>query len=418
MIESTSIARKVGHVFEGRGSVVFDILTDVVVRGVLHAGIKEIQVVQTSDRGRRAGPEFPHIYDHVNNATGFNQSVFNTERNRLLSAWSFDSETGTFDHHTNYAYDAAGFATVRNGIGLTWTAGGWPESVGGDTFRWDSEGTLIEMSRGGVDTTFRYGGLVRGDAAGQPQELDLGFVRVQLDSAGRLYRHEDFRRNTKLVTDENGEVATHYSYMTYGNEFAAVPILGEVVDDRTFAQGLEIGNDLVLLGARLYDSRTGYFLSPDPVHQVVNQYIYAGGNPVEFWDPDGRHPARIVGPLLGFLLGLEAGYQWGQFREWLSETFDSFSSPDPEADGPGDGGDGGDGAGSGGGGDRNRGDGGSPSGAPVIFNVAPAVASGIGGTPQLGLFGFSQHPVATVLVVTLTVLGLRTRRCWSRGRLG
>ena len=44
----------------------------------------------------------------------------------------------------------------------------------------------------------------------------------------------------------------------------------------------------MLLGARLYDPDAARFLAPDPVFQLVNQYAYADGNPIWYWDPDGR----------------------------------------------------------------------------------------------------------------------------------
>ncbi len=65
-----------------------------------------------------------------------------------------------------------------------------------------------------------------------------------------------------------------------------------------FAQGRSLG-DLMLLGSRLYDPEAARFLAPDPVFQLVNQYAYAGGNPVWYWDPDGRLPTSAAAFAIG-----------------------------------------------------------------------------------------------------------------------
>ena len=40
--------------------------------------------------------------------------------------------------------------------------------------------------------------------------------------------------------------------------------------------------------ARAYDPRQGRFISPDPEHQFISPYVYAGSNPLLLSDPDGR----------------------------------------------------------------------------------------------------------------------------------
>ena len=44
------------------------------------------------------------------------------------------------------------------------------------------------------------------------------------------------------------------------------------------------------MGTRYYDPRSGRFLSPDPVGYplCLDLYAYAGGDPVNYHDPDGR----------------------------------------------------------------------------------------------------------------------------------
>jgi len=108
------------------------------------------------------------------------------------------------------------------------------------------------------------------------------------------------------VTDDTGAVVRSYTYRAFGLESAE----GEAVDARTFAQGEELG-DVIRLGVRLYDPEVGRFLSPDPIYQVLNQYSYAEGNPVELWDPDGR--AACGGLCIAFagvvVMAIGVGYE-------------------------------------------------------------------------------------------------------------
>ena len=127
-----------------------------------------------------------------------------------------------------------------------------------------------------------FGGRVRASAAGIPLGISLGAIDLDL-FGGHRYRHLDFRGNVKLVSDAQGRIVSHVRYAPYG----ADRVHGTADPEAGFAQGRGVG-DLVLLGARLHDPAAGRFLAPDPILQLVNQYAYADGNPVWFWDPDGR----------------------------------------------------------------------------------------------------------------------------------
>ena len=115
--------------------------------------------------------------------------------------------------------------------------------------------------------------------------MDLKEVRLDLVNCGHLYRHFDFRNNVQFVTNDAGEVVRAYTYTAYG----VASVYDAATDSLSFAEGESLG-DVVRLGVRLYDPEVGRFLSPDPFYQVVNQYSYAEGNPVLFWDPEGDLP--------------------------------------------------------------------------------------------------------------------------------
>lgn len=231
--------------------------------------------------GTEQGTQQTFAYDALGNVTstiwGAYPFVYNAERNRLLAANPHG--TGVID----YGWDAAGFATSRGGKPITWTATGRMASYGNDVeLEWDMLGRLVRSRVEGVEARFRFGGRVKASAAGTPQSIDLAEVRIDLGSGAHLYRHFDFRENVKFVTDDAGEVVSHYRYAPYGLD----AVFGAEGDPVRFVGRTEIG-ELMILGYRTYDPAVGRFLSPDPILQVVNQYAYALGNPVLFQDPDG-----------------------------------------------------------------------------------------------------------------------------------
>jgi len=220
-------------------------------------------------------------YDELSNAVSTpsgDQFTYNSERNRLLSA-----TLGSEDETLAYTYDAAGFATSRDGVPITWTATGRMASMGDMTLQWDMLDRPVSWTVGGITQQFAYfGGRVSANAAGGPGSLALGEVSIEFGSASQRYRHLDFRGNVSFVSDETGAVITHYRYSPYGLD----AVFGSGGDAVRFVGRHELGA-LMVLGARMYDPAIGRFLSPDPILQVLNQYSYAFGNPVWFTDPDG-----------------------------------------------------------------------------------------------------------------------------------
>jgi len=246
-------------------------------------------------------------YDALSNLVlgGAGTLDYNAERNRLLRI-----EAGP-----DYAWDAAGFATRRGDVAIGWDGAGRIAAVGDARFVWDALGRPVSRRSAGVETRFRFGGLVEADAAGAPLAIELGEVRVELAAGGALYRHFDFRGNVKLTTDAAGRVLAHYQYGAYGVD----QLFGATSDPLRFARGRAVG-ELFVIGRRLYDPLAARFLAPDPIHQLVNQYAYTLGNPVEMWDPWGAESAAvdvavaaagIAGGRIGQAAGAAAGAQWG-----------------------------------------------------------------------------------------------------------
>lgn len=242
-----------------------------------------------SDPGRRvfgwsrgSGAPGSFAYDELSNrvsVSGGAEFVYNTEHNRLVSAVLVPGAPPL-----SYSYDAAGFATARAGVPISWTASGRMSAHGSSTAQWDLSGRLVALAFGSVTRRFDlFGGRVESDAGtGLVGTLDLGEVSLQPLSGTRTYRHLDFRSNVSFVSDDAGLITNHYRYRPFGVDH----VYGTGENGNTFVGKPEAG-PFLLLGARVYDPAIGRFLSPDPVFTLTNQFVYTSGNPVAFLDESG-----------------------------------------------------------------------------------------------------------------------------------
>lgn len=199
-----------------------------------------------------------------------------------------DAQVDVVEHH--YTWDAAGFATSRDGVPLAWDATGHLTAFGPARFERDAEGRLRGSRVAGVESRRRFGGLVEADANGNAVRIDLGAVAIDLAANRRTYRHFDWRGNVRSVWDDAGQIRAVREYGAWGPDRR----YGEAGDPRGFAQGLEAAG-LVVLGDRVYDPDARQFLSPDPVYSALHQYVYGAGDPANYWDWTGRAAADTVG---------------------------------------------------------------------------------------------------------------------------
>ena len=133
---------------------------------------------------RGSGTPRQYAYDELSNrmsVAGGDDFTYNAERNRLLAA-ALGGSGGVL----GYSYDAAGFATSRGGVPITWTATGRIASYGSATVQWDLSGGLIALAFEGATRRFDlFGGRVESDAShGSVGALDLRDVSLQPLSGG------------------------------------------------------------------------------------------------------------------------------------------------------------------------------------------------------------------------------------------
>ncbi|MFP6665589.1 MAG: RHS repeat-associated core domain-containing protein, partial [Deltaproteobacteria bacterium] len=285
-----------------------------------------------SDHPTGSGGQYFATYDALSNVESFWEPewqrrrllTYDASHTRLLRIESVDDGSVL-----EYQYDPGGFVTRRGNAVFAWTATGALAAYGRSgassgtvEFAYDGLGRPTQRSVSGVPAwtrRFRFGGVVEEDASGQ-RRLDLGFVVVEAGGAGRLFRHLDRRGNVKFITDESGQATTHYHYDAYG----LTDVDGDATADieRRFANGLDLG-EVTVLGARVLDPLAARFLSPDPAYNMVNQYSYTLGNPVELQDPGGELAIITAAAVVTVVAG-SVGIVVGSFQMYRDFTGREF----------------------------------------------------------------------------------------------
>jgi len=107
----------------------------------------------------------------------------------------------------------------------------------------------------------------------------------------RYFLHRERQGSIQLVTDGTGEEVARFAYTPFGKRAGG----GDVDDESASFAGHRYDDQvgLVDMGGRVYDPRTGRFLTPDPVvalppsAQGWNRYSYVLNNPLTLVDPSG-----------------------------------------------------------------------------------------------------------------------------------
>lgn len=245
-----------------------------------------------------------------------------------------------------YLYDDAGNLTFKEGTALYYDDPAHPQRVtrtsAGLSLSYDAAGNVTDVRSSSSERRMDYdassrmtrlmddaGGLVVEsaydaggqrvrevtDAPGKPRSVLLtpmpqidvrdGSVTLHYFAGGRriamlqngdrlLFPITDHLGSTRVVADASGNVTARYDYRPYGQPIAGTD---DITVSRTFAGALmNRASDLLLLGSRQYDPGLGRFLQPDsvvadPIAPLgLNRYAYAGDNPVNLSDPNGRNP--------------------------------------------------------------------------------------------------------------------------------
>ena len=170
----------------------------------------------------------------------------------------------------NFAYDARGRRTAKNGI----------------TFTYDSNGNLIKQSNG---LEFFYD--------------HTGVFAVKYDGSTYFYR-KDVLGNVVKILDNTGAVVVEYKYDAWGNckvldangsEISNTAHIGILNPFRYRGYYFDTETGFYFLKTRYYDPEIGRFttiddlgyLCPDAVNGV-NLYAYCSNNPINYVDQTGQ----------------------------------------------------------------------------------------------------------------------------------
>ncbi len=179
-----------------------------------------------------------------------------------------------------YSYDYSGRRTTKN----------------------DGRGTITKYVYDGVNIIAEYdasNNLLRKYIHGpSTDELICVIARTPSGPEGDeaiYYYHKDRLGSTVTITDSQADIVEKYTYDAYGNAIikdANNNVLSHsAINNRYLFTGREYDQEtgLYYYRARMYSSKTGRFLQPDPVgyYDSANLYQYCGNNPLNSKDPTG-----------------------------------------------------------------------------------------------------------------------------------
>jgi len=110
------------------------------------------------------------------------------------------------------------------------------------------------------------------------------------------FLHKDHLWSTLAISDISANIITTYDYDAYWN-VSLTSWSQAFQNDRLFTwREYEKETGLYYYRARFYSSKTGRFLSRDPIgiQADVNLYAYVGNNPVMFTGPDWQVAQAVV----------------------------------------------------------------------------------------------------------------------------
>ncbi|WP_165840609.1 RHS repeat-associated core domain-containing protein [Streptomyces scopuliridis] len=237
---------------------------------------------------------------------------------------------------TGAVYGKDNRLTTFNGRSFTYDAEGQLTSDGKRTYDWNARGELTgltETGAGGRSSTFAYdplgtrsartlGGTTRRfltDGSNPlAEQSGSGETTATVATSGLdeyLTRTEGGRTQIYLtdalgtvvgLADQDGTVATRYTYDPYGQPAASGAESG---NPYTFTGRESDGTGLLYYRNRYYDPETGRFISQDPIGFAggANLYQYALSSPTTYTDPSGNNPL-LIGCVGGALF--DGGLDW------------------------------------------------------------------------------------------------------------
>jgi len=149
----------------------------------------------------------------------------------------------------------------------------------------------------------------------------------QLNNQLSFYHH-DHLGSTILATDLNSQpVSNSLSYFPYGNSTNyQQPFTSHqqpITNYLYTGQELDPESDLYNYNARLYNPKTGVFISADTVGGG-NRYVYANNNPMVFTDPTGHYAQEKKGPKVPWITNRWPLPDWLTNKIWFQRVVNAL----------------------------------------------------------------------------------------------
>ena len=178
----------------------------------------------------------------------------------------------------------------------------------GTAFMYDEAGQLLgEYVHDGSNPNSQGGEYIWLPRPDGGSEL-VGYVKSQGSQTQRYAVHSDHLGTPRRISNESGQPVWQWAYSAYGDNAAQVLAAappGFEFNPRFPGQSFDSESGKHYNYFRTYDPQTGRYTSADPIGLGGgwNRFVYVGGNPVSFVDPDGLQYAGSV-PLGGLGSGL------------------------------------------------------------------------------------------------------------------
>ena len=287
----------------------------------------------------------------------YDHGATTTRRDYSYDARGSLTQATTGDQIASYAYrpsgliesirDAAGSRSLRRSPGAisgdagpyTWDRAGRVIGKDGWSFEYGGNGQIARATRPGrvIDYAYDEGDsrlLKRVDGVPVRAEVASGVLTedhfIELVVVGGVVAGVlDNGGFTALLTDPRGTPfvgpdGTPGFASPYGVRSSHLG-LADTIDYTRL--GWDPDLDVIRMGVRDYDPRTGQFLTPDPVYLEslekcqssplqCSLYAYAGGNPVNFVDPLGTDWMDWVAGVCGAVTGGLDAVTFGHYSKW------------------------------------------------------------------------------------------------------
>ena len=218
-------------------------------------------------------------------------------------AFTFDAD----DRLNTETYDANGNTLTTGGKTFAYDFANRLKSMNGSAvmLQYDGDGNRVAKTVNGVTARYLVDNLSPThlpqvveelSSAGVQRSYTYGLQRIsqnQLTSNAwtpSFYGY-DGGGTVRMLTDSTGTVTDTYDYDAWGNTVNSTGSTSNVYLYRGEQYDADLG--LYYLTARYLNPLTGRFLSRDPdsgriaIPATLHKYLYAGGDPVNRWDPSG-----------------------------------------------------------------------------------------------------------------------------------